>query len=117
MKLQEPVIHERKIIFNKEAENWIIEDNISGKGRHTCEWYFHFNSNIDFKIESTAVNTLCKDGKNINIKFDTNSGLLLRKESSFVSKSYGNKQHGYVLVAIINQIVPIKVKITISKMI
>jgi uncharacterized heparinase superfamily protein len=114
-RLPEPVIHERTLIFDKTNEEWIIKDVISGTGYHTVEWFFHFDVDIDFEIAGNKVETKCEDDRNIIISFENQSGLSLRKEKSFVSKSYGTIKNGNVLVAMIKKTIPVTLSIEIKK--
>ena len=41
-RLKNPVLHRRKIIFNKKENFWIIKDILTGKGEHKFDLYFHF---------------------------------------------------------------------------
>jgi hypothetical protein len=115
-RLREPVLHERTIIFDKINEKWTIKDTITGNGYHIVEWFFHFDADIDFDIMGNVVNTTCKDDKNIILTFEQKPGLCLTKERSFISKSYGIKEDGYVLVALIKEEVPVELTIEITKL-
>jgi len=114
-RLHDPVIHKRKIRFEKSSELWIISDYFTGTGIHTFHFYFHFDTGIDFSIENNTVTTLCDDTKNIELQFSEVVGLVLDKEQSYVSKSYGKKDEAYVLVAKIKQEVPFVFKTIIKK--
>ncbi len=115
-RLTEPIVHSRKVIFNKKEETWSVIDQLEGKGEHHFQWNFHFDSGIDFDIEHLTAKTNCADGKNISITFCDFSGLILKKESSFVSKSYGSKERANVLVAEVKSTAPIEIKILIKKL-
>jgi hypothetical protein len=112
-RLLEPVLHERTIIFDKIKEKWVIIDSFTGKGYHKIEWFFHFDFGIDFKMSGNTAETCCEDNKNIILTFEQKSELSLRKEKSFISKSYGNREDGYVLVALMNDTFPLSLKIEI----
>ena len=114
-RLKEPVLHERTIIFDKINEKWVIKDMITGEGYHIYEWFFHFEIGIDFKINGNIVETTCEDDKNITLIFEPNPRLILRKDKSFVSKSYGIKEDGFVLVAMMKETAPIELTIEIMK--
>jgi hypothetical protein len=114
-RLQEPVYHERTIIFDKINEKWVLKDIITGEGHHTYEWFFHFAVGIDFNINVNKAETKCEDEKNISIVFEPKYGLILRKEKSFVSKSYGIKEDGFVLIAKLEAPVPVEINIVIMK--
>jgi hypothetical protein len=113
LRLKHPVIHKRAVIFEKDKLIWNIKDEFSGEGCHNFEWYFHFDSGIDFFINSKEVITKCNDGNNIMITFRSDKNLTFRKENSFVSKSYGSIRESYVLVAELFSDCPIEVNITI----
>lgn len=115
-RLPEPVTHQRTIIFDKLNKKWKIEDLISGQGNHSIEWFFHYDAGIDFIIDGNIVKTICDDNRNIMLTFEEKHGLKLKKEKSFVSKSYGMKEDGNVLVALINEEVPIKLTIEITQL-
>jgi len=41
-RLKYPVIHRRRIRFNKEKGYWVIKDTLVGEGEHNFSLYFHF---------------------------------------------------------------------------
>ena len=114
-RLIDPILHQRTIIFDKASEKWIITDTMTGNGNHVFEWYFHFDIGIDFIIDKHRVDTLCDDGKNITLLFDETPELVLNKEKSYLSKSYGQKEDGYVLVVRLADSAPIELSIEIMK--
>jgi len=67
-------------------------------------------------IAGNVVKTTCEDNRNIILTFEEKSGLILRKEKSFVSKTYGMREDGNVLVALIKETVPIELTIEITKL-
>ena len=99
LRLNEPVTHSRSITFNKQSPSWLITDELEGKGIHFFEWFFHFDFGIDFKIVGNAAFTDCEDENNLMISFTGYKNIKLRKEKSFVSKAYGEKNESFVLVA------------------
>ena len=117
LRLKQPVIHQRMIIFDKEKLCWQIKDNLIGEGCHKIEWYFHFDTGIDFSINNTEVQTICEDGQNISLTFIGNASLQLRKEKSFVSKAYGTKEEGLVLVVAMNDECPQELNIVIQSVV
>lgn len=116
-RLDKPVTHERTVIFDKIKERWSIKDTIYGEGDHACEWFFHFDAGIDFEIAGNSVTSKCEDGNNIMISFSGKDDVLLKKDKSYVSKSYGIKQENKVLTASIKGTVPIILNIEIRKLI
>jgi len=114
LRLKQPVMHQRTICFDKQKINWHIKDELTGEGSHLFEWFFHFDTYIDFTIYKTGIKTICKDGKNLSITFLSNNNLQLRKEKSFVSKAYGTKVESLVLVVAMNSECPQELNIEIS---
>ena len=58
-RLKEPIIHIRTIKYDKLIKKWEIEDELTGTGTHLFEWFFHFDVNIDFKIEGLIERYFC----------------------------------------------------------
>jgi len=61
------------------------------------------------------VSTICDDGRNLQLNFESKQKILLRKEKSFISKSYGVKQEGLVLIGLIDSELPLRLEIEITK--
>jgi hypothetical protein len=97
MRLKDPIKHIRELIFNKQTLSWEINDYFEGTGTHRYDWYFHFDSEIDFIIEGNFVKTICEDGKNIIAEFETQIPIKFNKINSMVSKSYGIKEKSFSL--------------------
>ncbi len=97
MRLNEPVKHIREIIFHKQTSSWEIKDSFEGSGNHSYDWYFHFDCKIDFLIDGNTVKTICEDGNNIIVEFESEAAIKLNKFNSMVSKSYGIKEGSYSL--------------------
>jgi uncharacterized heparinase superfamily protein len=114
-RLANPVLHERTFLYDRIESQWSITDRFLGEGHHDLDWYFHFDTGVDFVINENTIVTNCRDGKNIMLIFDFVPGLVLKKESSFVSKSYGVREDAFVLVASISTIVPFQLHISIAK--
>jgi len=53
--LKRPVIHRRKIFFNKEEPYWIIKDLINGPGYHEFVCSFHFAPGLEVRIDGRIV--------------------------------------------------------------
>jgi hypothetical protein len=114
-RLNQPVLHQRSIIFNKQTRSWIIKDELSGEGNHLFEWFFHFDTGIDFTMKNNEVQTNCKDGKNLSFTFSGFQDISLKKEESFVSKAYGSKEPSKLLIASVKSNCPLEVTILINQ--
>lgn len=77
-KLKEPVMHRRKVYFNKSSGYWIIRDYLEGKGLHKIDLYFHLcpcrvaqKGNIAYTADDGKGNVimapLSKDGIAVNL--------------------------------------------------
>ena len=60
-RLQDPLIHKRKITFNKQSRTFIIEDNFLGNGRHEIELMFHFAPEL--RVTEAGRNFLALEGE------------------------------------------------------
>jgi hypothetical protein len=97
LRLNDGVLHSRKIVFDKNIITWEFTDIFEGSGEHTINIYFHFDADIDFKIANNQLLTICSDQKNLSIEIDTKDQFTFKKEMSWVSKSYGSKVPARVL--------------------
>ena len=70
---------------------------MEGKGKHLFEWFFHFDSGIDFKIHKNIITTQCTDGINISMTVSSEKSICLAKEKGWISKAYGNKEKSQIL--------------------
>lgn len=114
-RLEEPINHKRTVIFYKNDLEWIIIDEINGKGNHKFDFNFHFDENIDFDIKNTnSILTTC-DNVNIKMAFFSNSNFSLEKMNTYISKSYGVKTISKKLVVKIQSIPPVFLKTIITK--
>ncbi|MBN1472268.1 MAG: alginate lyase family protein [Syntrophaceae bacterium] len=96
-KLKNPVIHSRKVVFDKKESTWEISDCLSGKGEHLFKWYFHFANGLDFEIDKNRVYTKRQRKINLEITFSADWEKQLKKLDDFVSRSFGTKEPAYTL--------------------
>lgn len=113
-RLKQPVLHQRTICFDKQNNRWNIKDDLTGEGSHLFEWFFHFDTGIDFTIADKKIITQCNDGKNIAIRIEGDDNLTIRKEKSFVSKEYGRKEESVMLVVSLKSECPLELNIEIT---
>jgi len=115
LRLPAPALHQRMVIYDKKLGKWMINDRVTGRGSHKMEWFFHFDAGIDFNIIDNCIKTICNDGNNIILSFKGRDDINLRKEVAYISKSYGVKESANVLIASLNDILPIELNIEIKK--
>lgn len=55
LRLADPVLHHREIVFDKAAENVCVRDTLQCKGRHQVEIYWHCHEDTEVSIEDGGV--------------------------------------------------------------
>lgn len=98
-RLNPPVLHRRRIYFDKGQGFWIVQDALIGTGSHKLEWYFHFDSKIDVKeTGNLTFHTRCEQGANLALKVVGAERALSRAIwDGWVSRRYGVKNPAKVL--------------------
>ena len=91
-KLKNPVYHSRTVEFEKKRFIWEVSDQLSGEGKHSFKWYFHFGSGIDFEIDQNRVYTKLIGKINLELIFTGEFDKQFKKLRDFVSTSYGVKE-------------------------
>lgn len=96
-RLNDPVVHQRKIIFNKKKKFWLVKDLFKCKNKHLFESYLHLAS---FKLESYDFPHSFISNENesniaiIPLEIENLSSEIL---SGFVSPSYGKKTNAPIV--------------------
>ena len=54
-RLTQPVVHRRTVQFDKRKRLWLIEDELTGEGRHEFAFRFHFAPGLDIKVRPDGV--------------------------------------------------------------
>ncbi len=102
-RLPQPVIHKRKITFNKRQRTFLIEDNFAGEGEHKIELMLHFAPNL--KVTDLGRNFLALEGEEFAlIKFQNPFTI----EAWEHSPSYGVLQTGQTARVRALTMVPVK---------
>lgn len=96
LKLKDPLIHKRIIIFDKIKKYWIIQDRFINKGEHYYEINFILNNNLD--LNENPKNSIITIKLNnrivlnlIPIITDNINNINYLIENCYVSSSYGEK--------------------------
>ncbi|MDD2231090.1 MAG: alginate lyase family protein [Candidatus Cloacimonetes bacterium] len=95
-KLNHPIVHRRKIEYDKNDRSWIITDKLMGSGVHYVELYLHFDIGIDIRYSDNLLSTQCDKGTNIDIHFRAEKGLQGTILDGWVSKSYSSRERAKV---------------------
>ena len=92
-RLKKPVVHRRKIFFNKEEKYWLIKDMLTGEGgyKHKFDLYFRFAPMELKKKNELVIETDNKNGANIRVMPLETEEISMEIENGWVSYSYGRK--------------------------
>ena len=96
-RLAQPVLHQRRFLFEKRRGTWEIIDVLAGEGHHTADWYFHFDHGIE--LESIDVRTFrtCCEGTNLMLVARAEIPLVCSIVDGWVSRKYGHKLPAKIL--------------------
>jgi hypothetical protein len=61
-RLAEPVVHRRRVVFVK-PDRWFLLDDLIGTGNHSLEFFFHFSSEVELRIEEHTCWATTNDGR------------------------------------------------------
>ena len=94
LRLKEPVVHQRKIFFERKKTFWIIADVFRGKGSHLFEFNFVLNSGLILLTDdrSLAVNISSPKLAKFKIFPLKADNIHLSIDEGFISESYGEKK-------------------------
>jgi hypothetical protein len=115
VRLEQPVIHRRRIIFNKTTTTWEIKDILESRGKHFYEWYFHFDENIGLLIMDNLNVITQSRGSNIRLEFFYNDKIKIEIHKDFISKEYGTIQEANVLKVSVESSGSTELSLKISK--
>jgi uncharacterized heparinase superfamily protein len=92
-RLENPVSHARRIVFDKKLLTWEITDTFDGEGEHLLEWYFHPAPGIEVDIDSSAdeMNIILKGRRN-SLSVQTGLSGKVKLVDGYYSPEYGCKE-------------------------
>jgi glycosyltransferase involved in cell wall biosynthesis len=102
-RLPEPVLHRRRIEFDKQHLTWEIVDEAEGTGEHLIELFFH--PAVAPVIEDECVRLRAPRGELI---LAAPLGTTLRQESGWISRGYGLREAATVLVYAVRATLPLR---------
>ncbi len=99
MRLAEPVLHQRTIVFDKTASFWAIFDEVKGQGVHRCELIFHLAPTVVEQDagEALAVRTRNEAGANLLVLPLITRGVQLAITEDWISPGYGKRVRAPVI--------------------
>lgn len=92
-RLKIPVIHRRRIYFNKDKAYWVIRDILAGEPgyKHRFDLYFHF-APMELKLrDELVIETDSRNDTNIMVAPLETEGVEMMIENGWVSYNYGRK--------------------------
>ncbi|MGI8735075.1 MAG: alginate lyase family protein [Pyrinomonadaceae bacterium] len=96
-RLNQPVIHQRRVVFNKERRYWFLSDRLTGEGEHGLSFRFHFAGGLETKVRSDGFVDVCdrtRGGRLLIAAYEPNAAQALQPEleSRFSSRHYGSRE-------------------------
>ncbi len=112
-RLSQPVIHKRKITFNKLERKYKVEDNFQGEGKHKIELMYHFAPGL--KVTQIADGFIMLEGNETALieTPSSGSGRVLILENWEHSPSYGVIMEAKTARISISQELPLTTETTI----
>ncbi|MHB8276130.1 MAG: alginate lyase family protein [Candidatus Humimicrobiaceae bacterium] len=94
LRLKEPVVHQRKIFFERKKVFWIVNDIFKGEGHHLFEFNFVLNSGLILSTDnrSLAVNISSPKSAKFKIFPLKPDNIQISIDEGFISESYGEKK-------------------------
>ncbi len=89
-RLEQPVKHNRRFELDKKTNELRILDKIIGEGEHQIKIHFHFDFDVEVGIIGNVVHGK-KNGKKIQLSFESLNEFSLHQKEEFISKSYNHK--------------------------
>ena len=112
-RLKKIVTHRRTIEFNKAEKYWLIDDKLTGTGRHKFNFAFHLSPGLEVAdIDRNIVTISDNAGRHLYIGVDS----IDRKPEivpAFVSRNYGHKEDSSILTWEITAGVPFIIRFII----
>jgi hypothetical protein len=94
-RLPEPVVHRRSVQFRRAAREWLVRDQLLGRGRHRAELFLHLSPGASVeRVDERTVDVTLGEGC-VRIS----AGDPLEVASGWVAPSYGVKRPAPVLRA------------------
>lgn len=96
-RLPQPLVHQRRVLFNKQRRYWSLSDMLTGKGEHDLSFRFHFATGLETSVRSDGFVDVCdrRSGARLLIAaFEVNVAHARQPEleARFSSRDYGAKE-------------------------
>jgi uncharacterized heparinase superfamily protein len=104
-RLPEPVMHTRRISFDKARRHWRIDDSLTGTGEHLVELFFH--PGVPFDLTNDAVRM---SAPRSDLWLFPAANSTFRQEDGWISRGYGLREPARVLVYAVRASVPLTLR-------
>jgi uncharacterized heparinase superfamily protein len=102
-RLAQPVVHRRRIEFDKPNTAWRITDEVEGDGEHLIELFFH--PGVAPELDGDAVRLSAPRG---DLWLFPPVGTSRRTEDGWISRAYGQREAATVLVYAVRAALPLR---------
>jgi len=102
-RLRRPVIHRRRIGFDKVRRVFTIDDTVEGEGEHLVELFFH--PGVRHTTEDGSVRLAAPRG---DVWLFAPRGTTQRQDEGWISKAYGHREPATVLVYTVRAKLPLR---------
>lgn len=96
-RLPEPVVHRRRILFDKQQVAWIVQDTLEGRGEHGMELFLHPGVTPADRSADLAVRLAGRDADLWIVPLQPPPGLALDTHPGWISRGYGHREPAVVL--------------------
>lgn len=114
-RLSDPVIHTRRVSFDKKKHRWDIEDIFDANAEH--DYKIHFHTAKEISVINNDGYVILK-GKDTSLKFSfvTESQYDIVEYDTFLSRSYGSKEQSKEFIISIHENKSFKIITSIEKL-
>ncbi len=105
-RLPRPVVHRRRIRFDKRRRVWLVEDALRGSGEHFVEVSFHLGVK-QVEHEGLAVRLRAPRGDLWIVPMSPPAGLSFVEETGWVSRGYGYRETSAIVRYAAHTAVPV----------
>ena len=95
-RLNHPVNHRRRVVFNKPRRYWLVIDEFNGEGQHDLSFRFHFAPGLETNVSSDGVVEVREASSGARLLVATTKSIVAagqpELEARFSSRDYGSKE-------------------------
>lgn len=108
-RLPEPVVHRRRVEFDKRRRLFLLDDRLEGRGQHLAELFFHPRPG-PLARDGLLVCVSAPEADLWVVPLDAPTGLTLHEDVGWVSRAYGHREPAPVLRYAVRADVPLRLR-------